>query len=115
LPAGIAIKEGKRKPETLAFLGFTHICGRSCKGKFMLLRHTIAKRQKAKLKEIKRELKSRRHDPIPEQGSLVEAVSSPGTIILWCSHQLEGPHAVPARRHAALAAFTSGAAVNDID
>lgn len=67
-------QEGRRKPETLAFLGFTHICGRSCKGKFLLLRHTIAKRQKAKLKEIKRVLQSRRHDPIPEQGCWLKRV-----------------------------------------
>ena len=38
-------QEGRRKPETLAFLGFTHICGRSSKGRFLLVRHTIAKRQ----------------------------------------------------------------------
>jgi hypothetical protein len=28
-------KEGRRKPETLAFLGFMHICGRSSKGSFL--------------------------------------------------------------------------------
>jgi group II intron reverse transcriptase/maturase len=69
-------KEGKRKPETIAFLGFTHICGRSSKGSFLLVRHTIAKRLRAKLQEIKRELKSRRHDPIPEQGRWLRQVLS---------------------------------------
>jgi len=69
-------KEGKRKPETIAFLGFTHICGRSSKGRFMLVRHTIAKRLRAKLQEIKRELKSRRHDPIQEQGRWLRQVLS---------------------------------------
>ena len=67
-------KEGRRKPETLAFLGFTHICGRSSKGRFLLVRHTIAKRLRAKLQEIKGELKSRRHDPIPEQGHWLRQV-----------------------------------------
>jgi RNA-directed DNA polymerase len=67
-------KEGRRNPETIAFLGFTHICGRSSKGKFLLLRHTIARRQRAKLQEIKRELKSRRHDSIPEQGRWLRRV-----------------------------------------
>jgi hypothetical protein len=42
--------------------------------KFLLLRHTIAKRQRAKLQEIKRELKSRRHDSIPEQGRWLRRV-----------------------------------------
>jgi group II intron reverse transcriptase/maturase len=65
---------GRRKPETIAFLGFTHVCGRSTNGKFLLMRHTIAKRQRAKLQEIKRELKSRRHDPIPEQGRWLRQV-----------------------------------------
>jgi RNA-directed DNA polymerase len=67
-------QDGRSKPETMAFLGFTHICGRSANGKFQLLRHTIAKRQKAKLKEIGRELKARRHDPIPAQGQWLRQV-----------------------------------------
>jgi len=61
-------RQGKRKPETISFLGFTHICGCTRKGKYLLMRHTIAKRQRAKLQEIKRELVARRHDPLPEQG-----------------------------------------------
>ena len=67
-------QEGRSKPETMAFLGFTHICGRSANGKFQLLRHTIAERQKAKLQEIGRELKARRHDPIPAQGQWLRQV-----------------------------------------
>jgi len=67
-------REGRRKPETISFLGFTHICGRSRSGKFLLMRHTIAKRQRAQLREIKRELQSRRHDPIPEQGGWLRRI-----------------------------------------
>ena len=58
-----------RKPETFDFLGFTHICGkREGRGWFTLVRHTIAKRMRAKLVEIKETLNRMRHLPVPEQG-----------------------------------------------
>lgn len=69
-------REGRRKPETMAFLGFTHICGRSATGKLQLLRHTITKRQRAKLREIGGELKARRHEPIAKQGQWLKQVVS---------------------------------------
>ena len=65
---------GEGKPETFAFLGFTHYCGRSRQGKFMVLRSTMAKRQHAKLREIHEELRRRRHQPIPEQGAWLASV-----------------------------------------
>jgi hypothetical protein len=42
-------KQGK--PETFNFLGFTHICGLTRKGKFTVLRKTMRTRRQAKLKE----------------------------------------------------------------
>ncbi len=42
------------KPETFAFLGFTHICSRSRLGNYMVLRKTEAGRVRRKLHEIKR-------------------------------------------------------------
>jgi len=42
-------RKGKGKPETFDFLGFTHICGKTRKGKFVVLRHTISKRMREKL------------------------------------------------------------------
>ena len=62
------------KPETFAFLGFTHICGKTRTGRFMVRRHTIRKRMTAKLHEVKAELQRRRHDPIPEQGRWLGSV-----------------------------------------
>src|SRR5262249_52458593 len=44
------------KPKTFDFLGLTHICGRTRSGKFMLLRHTVRKRLRAKLGEIEEAL-----------------------------------------------------------
>jgi group II intron reverse transcriptase/maturase len=72
--AGNGQRDGRRKPGTIDFLGFTHICGRTRSGKFLLKRQTITKRMRAKLREIKDELKRRRHDPIPEQGRWLRQV-----------------------------------------
>ena len=56
---------GLGKPETFDFLGFTHICGKTRKGRFWLRRITISKRMRAKLREVNDQLKRRRHQPIP--------------------------------------------------
>ncbi len=65
---------GLAKPETFDFLGFTHICGTTRAGKFQVLRKTISKRRRNKLRELKQELKRRRHLPIPEQGKWLRSV-----------------------------------------
>jgi RNA-directed DNA polymerase len=65
---------GLGRPETFDFLGFTHLCGKSKKGRFWLRRITIAKRMRAKLREINDQLKRRRHQPIPEQGRWLASV-----------------------------------------
>jgi len=67
-------KRGLGKPETFDFLGFTHICTKSRKGRFWVKRITIAKRVRAKLREVKDQLQRRRHQPIPEQGQWLRSV-----------------------------------------
>ena len=67
-------KRGMGKPETFNFLGFTHICGRSRDGKFMLLRKTRRDRMQAALKEIKESLRVRWHHSIAEQGKWLRQV-----------------------------------------
>ena len=67
-------ERGLGKPETFAFLGFTHICGKGRSGQFWLKRLTIGKRMKAKLVEVYRQLKRRRHLPVPEQGKWLASV-----------------------------------------
>ena len=62
------------KPQTFDFLGFTHCCATTRKGKFMVLRLTSAKRLRAKLQAVKIELRRRMHHPIPEQGKYLRAV-----------------------------------------
>jgi group II intron reverse transcriptase/maturase len=61
-------KRGLGKPETFNFLGFTHICGRSRGGLFLLHRKTRRDRMRIKLRALKGELKRRMHEPIPKQG-----------------------------------------------
>ena len=65
---------GCSKPETFDFLGFTHICGKTRQGKFCVLRKTQAKKVKAKLAEVKAQLKRRLHRTIAETGQWLEAV-----------------------------------------
>jgi len=67
-------RKGQGKPDTFDFLGFTHCCGQSRKGKFMVLRLTSAKRMRAKLLAVKTELRKRMHQPIAEQGQYLRAV-----------------------------------------
>jgi group II intron reverse transcriptase/maturase len=67
-------KAGLGKPETFNFLGFTFICGRSRAGKFLVKRKSRRDRMRARLKDIKEELRQRRHQPIPEQGKWLAQV-----------------------------------------
>jgi hypothetical protein len=58
----------KGATETFSFLGFTHLCAKTKTGQFMLARHTVKSRMRAKLHEVKAVVQRRRHLPIPEQG-----------------------------------------------
>jgi RNA-directed DNA polymerase len=72
--AGNRKARGLGEPETFDFLGFTHISGKTGSGRFALRRITVAKRMRAKLKEVKAELVRRMHLPIPEVGSWLGSV-----------------------------------------
>lgn len=68
-------RRGEGKPETFDFLGFSHICGEKANGKgFQLLRKTKRKRLKAKVREVKEELRRHMHAPIDEQGRWLNSV-----------------------------------------
>ena len=67
-------QRGEGKPETFTFLGFTHFCGKTKNGRFWLKRKTISKRMRAKLAEVKDQLRRRMHLPIPEQGAWLGSV-----------------------------------------
>jgi RNA-directed DNA polymerase len=65
---------GLGKPETFMFLGFTHICGKSRRGNFLLERKTRRDRLRRKLQDIKEELRRRMHQPIHAQRAWLRQV-----------------------------------------
>ena len=67
-------RRGLGKPETFTFLGFTFVCGKSRRGRFLVERKTRRDRMRAKLRELKVEMRRRRHQPIPEQGKWLRQV-----------------------------------------
>jgi len=67
-------RRGQGKPETFNFLGFTYICGKTRRGRFQLQRKSRRDRMQAKLQEIKKVLRVRMHQPIPEQGQWLKQV-----------------------------------------
>jgi group II intron reverse transcriptase/maturase len=69
-------QRGAGKPETFAFLGFTHFCGETRKGWFKIGRKTAAKRMQAKLQAIKLELRRRMHEPLRPVGTWLQRVVS---------------------------------------
>ena len=67
-------RRGFGKPETFGFLGFTLVCSKSRRGRFLLQRRSRRDRMKAKLKEVSNELRYRMHQSIPEQGNWLKQV-----------------------------------------
>jgi RNA-directed DNA polymerase len=65
---------GQGKPETFAFLGFTHIFGRTRQGRRLIRRHTVRERLNAKLRQAKATLRAMMHLPTPEQGRYLRLV-----------------------------------------
>jgi RNA-directed DNA polymerase len=59
-------KNGNGKPPTFDFLGFTHFCSKSQKGKFRVKRKTSRKKFQAKLIQTKEWLKVNRHKDVHE-------------------------------------------------
>lgn len=67
-------QRGEGKPKTFDFLGFTHISGKDSKGNFVVKRHTIGKRMRAKLAAIKQQLRSRMHEGVEQTGKWLKSV-----------------------------------------
>jgi len=67
-------ERGKGKPETFDFLGFTHFCGKSRRGRFLLMRWVSKVRMRATLKVLRRRILKRRHQPVPVQGAWLRSV-----------------------------------------
>lgn len=67
-------KRGQGKPETFDFLGFTHCCSKTRKGRFKILRMTIKKRMRATLAAIRDKLIRKRHEPVGQVGAWLNRV-----------------------------------------
>jgi RNA-directed DNA polymerase len=67
LPALDHKRRGQRRPSTFAFLGFTHYCGWTRDGRFVLKRKTQGKRLTTKLKLLREQARLRMHAPVAEQ------------------------------------------------
>lgn len=66
-------KNGKNKPDTFDFLGFTHYCSKSNKtGKFRVKRKTSSKKFKQKVQAFKVWIKANRNKPLKEIMSTVK-------------------------------------------
>lgn len=62
------------RPETFDFLGFTHYCGESCDGRFVVKRKTQRQRMIRKLKELRVEARKRMHKPVGQQQMWLSSV-----------------------------------------
>lgn len=67
-------QRGESPPETFAFLGFTHYCGRTRQGWFQVGRQPLAKRMRTKLGEIKQHLRRRMHERVEQTGPWLRSV-----------------------------------------
>jgi RNA-directed DNA polymerase len=67
-------QRGEGKPETFDFLGFTHMSGKKRDGHFVVKRKTIGKRMRAKLLDIKQQLRNRTHDPVARTATWLRSV-----------------------------------------
>lgn len=67
-------KRDGKKPETFNFLGFTHICDTSRKGKFLVKTKTMSKRLTRALKRIALWCRNNRHQPLDVQSEHLSAV-----------------------------------------
>ena len=67
-------ERGMGRPETFDFLGFTHYCGKSRNGRFIVKRKTQRKRMIRKLKELRLDMRKRMHIPVADQWQWLSAV-----------------------------------------
>src|ERR1700758_1897937 len=62
-----ASKRGRKRPETIYFLGFTLYCTRNRRGNFRVGLRTEKSRLRRTLTRLQDQMRRMRHEPIPEQ------------------------------------------------
>jgi group II intron reverse transcriptase/maturase len=60
-------EDGRKRPETFDFLGFTHICGKNRSGRFWVIRRTSRKKRRVKLVYLRQEIWRSKHEPVVKQ------------------------------------------------
>jgi hypothetical protein len=93
---------GLGRPETFRFLGFTHVCAKTRKGRFKLKRITDSKRSQAKLRALKGELMRRPPPAHPRAGPLARQRPARTRQLLRRARQQQGTARLPLLRHRAL-------------
>src|SRR6266403_726414 len=63
-----------RKPATFDFLGFTHVCARSRRGRFTIHVRTMRTRLRRSVKALAQWCKHHRHDPVEHQAAVLNAI-----------------------------------------
>lgn len=71
--AANARRRGEKKPATFDFLGLTHICARSRRGRFTIHVRTMHKRLQRGFKHISDWCQRHRHEPVAAQGEMLKA------------------------------------------
>jgi RNA-directed DNA polymerase len=61
------------QPATFDFLGFTHVCARSQRGRFTIHVRTIRKRLRRRVKAVAQWCQQHRHDPVETQAAALNA------------------------------------------
>jgi RNA-directed DNA polymerase len=69
-----SVLDGRERPETFDFLGFTHISAQGSDGSFRYIRRTSSKKRQGKLAALGAEIRRRRHDPVAEQHRWLNSV-----------------------------------------
>ena len=105
--AGRRKRHGLGRPETFTFLDFIFICGRSRRGAFQLQRKTRGDRMRAKLRQIKEELRRRMHDS--NAGAMASAGGARILRVSRRAYQLAGYQRILPPRHQPLAAHAPAA------
>jgi RNA-directed DNA polymerase len=66
-------RPGDPQPATFDFLGFTHICARSRRGRFTIHVRTMRKRLRRSVKAVAQWCQQHRHDPVAHQAAALNA------------------------------------------
>ena len=66
-------RPGAPQPATFDFLGFTHLCARSRRGRFAIHVRTMRKRLRRSVKAVAQWCQQHRHDPVEQQAAALNA------------------------------------------